>query len=103
MNSYSEISRVREIVYRVKGSVETESIPMVIVGSESCFSVCIREGVLMTDKSDLADEREMDEDMARMAAEKWNCPYFETSAVSSETAKLPRRGGRFTSECVVCL
>lgn len=36
---------------------------------------------LMADKSDLADEREIDRENVALTAEKWRCPYFETSAV----------------------
>lgn len=37
---------------------------------------------LTADKSDLSDEREIESGKAALTAERWGCPYFETSAVS---------------------
>lgn len=85
-DSYDEIARIRETIHRVKGSPEEETIPIIIVGSGCAADA--GEFELMTDKLDLVEEREIEENTARLAAKKWGCAYFETSAVSRDHTSL---------------
>ncbi|KAJ5079804.1 ras-like protein rasd [Anaeramoeba ignava] len=62
-SSFDEVPMFKEHIYRVK---DTEKTPIVIVGN----------------KSDLENERQVSSGEARDLAKTFGCPYFETSAKS---------------------
>ncbi|WRT65534.1 uncharacterized protein IL334_002479 [Kwoniella shivajii] len=65
-DSFDEIIRTREAIQRIKSPEMNQDvpIPLVIVGN----------------KSDLLDEREIDSTEGEKLALNWNCTYYETSA-----------------------
>ncbi|WWD16653.1 hypothetical protein CI109_101083 [Kwoniella shandongensis] len=64
-DSFEEIIRTRETIERIKLPQETgHGIPIVIVGN----------------KCDLVDEREVDMVEGEKLAQQWHCHYYETSA-----------------------
>jgi GTPase KRas protein len=60
-SSFEEVKLIHEQILRVR---DTDHVPMVLLGN----------------KIDLADQREVSEAEARQLAQEWDCPYFETSA-----------------------
>lgn len=63
--SFQATGDFREQILRVKGD---ENIPFLLVGN----------------KSDLEDKRQVTQDVARSKAEEWKVPYVETSAKTKE-------------------
>ena len=69
-DSFQDAKERREQILKVKGHSEgdtnssIESIPIILVGN----------------KCDLSDKREVSEEMATECAKQWNAPYIETSA-----------------------
>ncbi|KAJ1307428.1 hypothetical protein OPQ81_001530 [Rhizoctonia solani] len=61
--SVREVENLRTQIYRVKGHGAAQ-IPMVLVGT----------------KADLASDREVSRETMQALADKWNIPYYETSA-----------------------
>jgi GTPase SAR1 family protein len=61
--SVREVENLRTQIYRVKGHGAAQ-IPMVLVGT----------------KADLAQDREVSRETMQALADKWNIPYYETSA-----------------------
>ncbi|CAE7231418.1 unnamed protein product [Rhizoctonia solani] len=61
--SVREVENLRTQIYRVKGH-SASHIPMVLVGT----------------KADLASDREVSRETMQTLADKWNIPYYETSA-----------------------
>ena len=70
MDSFQDAKDHREQILKVKGYSEgntsnnSESTPLILVGN----------------KCDLSDKREVSEEMANKCARQWNAPYMETSA-----------------------
>ena len=70
MDSFQDAKDHREQILKVKGYSEgntsnnLESTPLILVGN----------------KCDLSDKREVSEEMANECARQWNAPYMETSA-----------------------
>ena len=70
MDSFQEAKDRREQILRVKGYSDTdtndasESIPLILVGN----------------KCDLSDKRQVSEETANDCARQWNATYIETSA-----------------------
>jgi GTPase KRas protein len=60
-SSFQEVKLIHQQILRVK---DTNHFPMVLLGN----------------KIDLADQREVSENEGRQLAQEWGCPYFETSA-----------------------
>ena len=58
---FNELNELRSQILRVK---ETDSVPMVLVGN----------------KCDLDEERQVETGEGENLAKEWNCPFFETSA-----------------------
>jgi len=63
-DTYEEVVRLRETIFRIKGLDEEDKVPLVIVGN----------------KSDLVDLREVNSEEGEKLATSWGCKYFETSA-----------------------
>ena len=59
--TFTDLKPMRDQILRVKNS---DSVPMVLVGN----------------KSDMFDEREVSASEAKSLAEEWDCPAYETSA-----------------------
>ena len=59
--TFTDLKPMRDQILRVKNS---ENVPMILVGN----------------KSDMFDEREVSASEAKLLAEEWDCPQFETSA-----------------------
>ena len=70
MDSFQDAKERREQILKVKGHSEADassslqSMPLILVGN----------------KCDLSDKREVSEEMATECAKQWNAPYIETSA-----------------------
>lgn len=62
--SFEALNKLREKIIRVKQATNENSIPIILVGN----------------KIDLSDEREVSTEMGKVLAGKWRCPFFETSA-----------------------
>jgi len=61
----TKIKRIKDTVREMEGEEKQQSfIPLILVGN----------------KSDLADEREVEESEAKACADLWEAPFFETSA-----------------------
>eukprot|EP00753_Platysulcus_tardus_P016487 PLAT5765.1.p2 GENE.PLAT5765.1~~PLAT5765.1.p2 ORF type:complete len:188 (+),score=55.36 PLAT5765.1:68-631(+) len=60
-SSFEDIFRTRELIIRAKDS---DRIPVVLVGN----------------KCDLVEERQVSREAAEAVAKRWDCPYMETSA-----------------------
>ena len=61
LDSFKELNKFREQIIRVK---DADQVPMVLVGN----------------KSDMEDKRKVPAEEGKKLAEKWGCPFFETSA-----------------------
>lgn len=59
--TFTDLKPMRDQILRVKNS---DSVPLILVGN----------------KSDMFDEREVSANEAKVLAEEWSCPHFETSA-----------------------
>ena len=59
--TFTDLRSIRDQILRVKNS---DNVPMVLVGN----------------KSDMFDEREVEASDAKSLAEEWDCPTYETSA-----------------------
>eukprot|EP00005_Dracoamoeba_jomungandri_P005748 CAMPEP_0174251774 /NCGR_PEP_ID=MMETSP0439-20130205/1493_1 /TAXON_ID=0 /ORGANISM="Stereomyxa ramosa, Strain Chinc5" /LENGTH=167 /DNA_ID=CAMNT_0015332185 /DNA_START=174 /DNA_END=677 /DNA_ORIENTATION=+ len=59
--SFNEIDRLRNKILRIKGK---QTVPIVLVGN----------------KNDLVDKRKVSTEEGKGCAEKWGCPFFESSA-----------------------
>ncbi|KAL9964861.1 hypothetical protein ACROYT_G028562 [Oculina patagonica] len=59
--TFTDLKPMRDQILRVKNS---DTVPLILVGN----------------KSDMFDEREVSADEAKLLAEEWDCPHFETSA-----------------------
>merc|ERR1712100_714584 len=66
--SFKSLGELRDSIVRAKDS---EKVPIVIVGN----------------KSDLEEQREVEQSDAKGLAEKWNAPYFEASAKVPENVE----------------
>jgi GTPase KRas protein len=68
-NSFQEAASLRETILRIRE--EQEKVPIVLIGN----------------KCDLTEEREVSYDEAQAQAEQWACPFFETSALRNINTK----------------
>lgn len=59
--TFTDLKPMRDQILRVKNS---DTVPLILVGN----------------KSDMFDEREVSANEAKLLAEEWGCPHFETSA-----------------------
>ena len=62
--TFTDLKPMRDQILRVKNA---DSVPLILVGN----------------KSDMFDEREVSANEAKLLAEEWGCPHFETSAKSN--------------------
>lgn len=63
-SSLAELATLRQEIFRIKDVKEGESVPIVIVGN----------------KADLEDQRAVDRARAFSISQRWQCPYYESSA-----------------------
>lgn len=62
--TFNDLKAIKDQILRVKNM---DTVPMILVGN----------------KSDIFDEREVSANEAKLLAEEWGCPHFETSAKTS--------------------
>lgn len=62
--TFNDLKAIKDQILRVKNM---DTVPMILVGN----------------KSDMFDEREVSANEAKLLAEEWGCPHFETSAKTS--------------------
>lgn len=62
--TFNDLKAIKDQILRVKNM---DTVPMILVGN----------------KSDMFDEREVSAHEAKLLAEEWGCPHFETSAKTS--------------------
>ena len=62
--TFNDLKAIKDQILRVKNM---DTVPMILVGN----------------KSDMFDEREVSANEAKLLAEEWGCPQFETSAKTS--------------------
>lgn len=62
--TFNDLKAIKDQILRVKNM---DAVPMILVGN----------------KSDMFDEREVSANEAKLLAEEWGCPHFETSAKTS--------------------
>lgn len=62
--TFNDLKAIKDQILRVKNM---DTVPMILVGN----------------KSDMFDEREVTANEAKLLAEEWGCPHFETSAKTS--------------------
>lgn len=62
--TYNEIIKLRDHIYNVKDMAEGDKFPFVLVGN----------------KADLEDNREVSTQEGQDLAKSWGCPFFESSA-----------------------
>lgn len=62
--TFNDLKAIKDQIVRVKNM---DTVPMILVGN----------------KSDMFDEREVSANEAKLLAEEWGCPHFETSAKTS--------------------
>ena len=77
MGSFLEAKDRREQILKVKTSSDnnptesTENVPLILVGN----------------KCDLSDKRQVSHDTAKACADEWNVPYIETSAKTCQNVQ----------------
>jgi GTPase SAR1 family protein len=63
-DTFAEVTKIRNQILMVRGLPEVKAPPIVLVGN----------------KADLEDKREVSHQEGKDLAHQWNCPFFETSA-----------------------
>ncbi|KAJ5079294.1 ras-like protein [Anaeramoeba ignava] len=63
-NTFEEIKMLKDQIVRIKDVESIHDIPLILVGN----------------KSDLEDKREVTQQQMKELADSWDCPFFETSA-----------------------